>query len=184
MNDELESLHECLDIPDDALTEIAEVAPSLTEQERTYVYWRTMAIPPVEAFKRAQYKGSSWRVVETRPKVRTAMADLYERLEPEHRITQKKVVGYLVDALEMARGKEQAKTMVEAAVALANVTGVGAATKVQIDQRTQFSIEHREETRALNRLPRTQLESMIGVTRVLPNPDVLDAEYEEVVQKT
>lgn len=173
---------EDLDIPDDALAEIAEIEPSLTNQERKYIYWRSLANPPLVAFKKAQYSGSSWRQVETRPKIREALMSLNERLEPQYRVTQQKVVGILMEAVEMARMKGQAKVLVEAATALANISGVAAATKYRIDQNTQVSIHNRaEEIKALQHLPRHQLEGIVGIQRALPSP-YIDAEFVEINQ--
>jgi hypothetical protein len=82
-----------VDIPDDALLEIATLAPELTEQERKYLYWRSIGEPPGRAFEKAGYAGTNWRVVETRPRVREALMDLNERLEPNYRVTQKSIIG-------------------------------------------------------------------------------------------
>ena len=170
-----------LDIPDDALTEIARLSPNLTSQERKYIYWRSVANPPALAYSKAGYTGSSWRMVETRPKIREALITLNEELEPDYRVTQKTVVGILMEAVDMARTKEQPKVMVEAAKELAAVTGVGAAAKIQIDQRTEVMLTAREESKALRHMPRWGLEDMVGVQRALP-PSYLEAEFEEVSQ--
>jgi hypothetical protein len=172
------SEEQLLDIPDDALSEIAETAPSLSEQERRYVYWRMVGSPPLDAFKKASYTGTNWRVVDTRPRVRNAIADMHERIEPDWRVTQKTVVGILFEAVDIARRKDQAGNLIEAATALANITGVAAASKMQIQQDTRISIEHRQEVQALKHMPRTQLEQLVGVNRMLPQ--TIDAEYEEV----
>lgn len=168
------------DIPDDALTEIAEVAPTLSEEERRYVYWRMVGSPPADAHRRAGFSSGGWRMVDTRPRVRDALANMHERVEPEWRVTQKTVVGILFEAVEIARRKDQAGNLIEAASALANITGVAAASKMQIQQNTNISIEHKTEAQALKHMPRAQLEQMVGVNRMLPNPKVIDAEYEEI----
>ena len=165
-----------LEIPDDALEEILEINNTLSEQESRYIYWRSVAYPPLEAFKKAGYSGSNWRAVETRPKIREALADLHEKIEPEYRITQKKVIGLLMEAVEIARIKEQPKTMVEAAKELAAITGVGAATKIQIDQRTQIGVIN-EGTRMIQQLPPETLEKFLGITRTLPS-EVIEGDYE------
>lgn len=167
-------------IPDDALTEIAEIAPSLSEQERQYVYWRSIAYPPAKAFALANYKGSAWRTVETRPKIRTALADLNERLEPEYRVTRQTVVGILMEAVEIARRKDQPKILVEAAKELAEVTGVKAAAKLQIDQRLLTGQIVQEETKALRHLPIKTLEEFVGIERILPTTEIVEGEFEEV----
>lgn len=172
------SEEQLLDIPDDALAEIAEVAPSLTEQERRYVYWRIVGSPPLDAFKKAAYTGTNWRVVDSRPRVREAIADMHEKIEPEWRVTQKTVVGILFEAVDIARRKDQAGNLIEAATALANITGVAAASKMQIQQDTRISIEHKQEVQALKHMPRGELESIVGVNRMLPQ--AIDAEYEVV----
>lgn len=171
-----------LDIPDDALAEIAQLSPTLNSQERKYVYWRSVANPPVVAFTKAGYAGGSWRVVETRPRVREALMDLNELLEPQYRVTQRSVVGILMEAVELARMKEQPKVLVEAAKELASVTGVGAATKIQVDQHTQFSVGQKEETKALRHMPRRGLEDLVGVERALP-ATIIDGDYEEVLRE-
>lgn|SRR5574343_366295 len=169
------------EIPDDALAEIARLSPSLSAQERKYIYWRSVANPPALAFSKAGYAGSNWRIVETRPKIREALIALNEELEPAYRVTQKTVVGILMEAVDMARMKEQPKVMVEAAKELAAVTGVGEAAKIQIDQRTEIQLSAREEARALRHMPRWGLEDMVGVQRALP-PSFVEAEFEEVKQ--
>ena len=169
--------------PDDAIAEIAETAPELTKQERLYVYWRTLALPPGAAYKKAGYTGTNWRSVETRPKVRNALQDMNEKLEPEYRITQKKVIGILMEGIEIARRESKAKIMIEGAVALANVAGVMSATKIAIqsENRHAHRIEQQSETKALQHLPRTSLEGMVGINRVLPAPvPVEEAEFEVV----
>ena len=178
--DEPEERNLDLDIPDDALAEIATTAPALTERERRYVYWRMVGTPPLDAFTRSGYSGSTWRTVETRPKIREAISAMHEKLEPEWRITQKTVVGLLMEAVDMSRRKDQAGNMIEAARALSDITGVGAAAKLQIQQNTNVSIEHRQEMQVLNQLPKHQLENLLEIKRTLPQREVIDAEYAEV----
>lgn len=179
MTEETEISPDDLDIPDDALAEIAGIAPSLSQQERKYVYWRSVANPPMMAFIKSGYAGTGWRLVETRPRVREALMDLNELLEPQYRVTQRTVVGILMEAVDMARMKEQPKVLVEAAKELAAVTGVGAATKIQIDQHTQFSLAQKEETKALRHMPRSGLEELVGIQRALPS-NIMEGEFEEV----
>lgn len=170
--------------PDDCIQEIAEIAPELTAQERIYVYWRSIALPPGAAFKKAGYVGSNWRIVETRPKVRNALQDINEKQTPDYRITQAKVIGIIMEGIDIARRKDQAKTIIEGAVALAGIAGVGAATKIQVDGKHQHlhALGH-QEPKALQNLPRTSLEAIVGANRALPNPQVLEAEFEEVKQQ-
>lgn len=166
--------------PDDAIAEIADVAPDLTEQERKYVYWRSIAVPPAAAHAKAGYSGTNWRAVETRPRIRTALQDLNERVSPQYRVTQQTVIGLLMEGIEIARMKDQAKTMIEGAVALANITGVAAATKYQVDQRTLLEVNRPNEgPKALRHLPRNNLEALVGVQRTLPS-HVIEAEFEVV----
>ena len=167
-----------MDIPDDCLEEIAEIDPKLTKQERKYVYWRSIANPPMVAYRKAGYKGGNWRTIETRPKIREALAALHEKLEPEYRVTLQKVIGMIMEGYDMAKLKGQPKVMVEAALAAANITGIMAAQKIQIDQRTQVAItNHSQDLKALQHMPRQSLEEMVGVERTLP---YLEAEYAEV----
>lgn len=179
-------MNEDLDIPDDALAEIATLAPELTEQERRFVYWRSVGDPPGMAFQKAGYAGTGWRMVESRPRVREALLELNEKLEPEYRVTQKTVVGILMEAVSMARIKDQPKTMVEAARELAAVTGVGAATRVEVKQDISHRVAAREELQALRHLPRGMLEEVVGIQRILPPvaierlANVEDAEYEQI----
>lgn len=170
-------------IPDDAIQEIAEIAPTLTVQERKYVYWRSIALPPTAAFAKAGYSGTNWRTVETRPKIREALQDLNERTSSEYRVTQQTVIGLIMDGIEIARRKDQAKTIIEGAVALANITGVAAATKYQISQRTELNVNKTIEHKALQHLPRNSLEHLAGVQRALPSTVVVEGEF-EVVERT
>ena len=179
-------MNEDLDIPDDALAEIATLAPELTEQERRFIYWRSIGEPPGMAFQKAGYAGTGWRMVESRPRVREALLELNEKLEPEYRVTQKTVVGILMEAVSMARIKDQPKTMVEAARELAAVTGVGAATRVEVKQDISHRVAAREELQALRHLPRGMLEEVVGIQRILPPvmieklANIEDAEYEQI----
>ena len=171
-------------IPDDSLAEIAELSPDLTPQERRFVYWRSVGSPPLVAFKNAGYKGTSWRTIETRPKIREALLDLNEKLEPEYRVTQKKVFAMLMEAADLARLKEQPKVLVEAAVALANISGVAAASKLQVTNDTNVTIENRvSDIKALRQLPRNGLEQMVGLERTLPEKviqaEVIDGDFSE-----
>ena len=167
-------MSEDVTIPDDCLAEIVELAPDLTAQERKYVYWRSIGSSPGEAFDNAGYKGNNARAIETRPKVRRALQDLNERLEPEYRVTQQKVIGLIMEGIDIARRNDQAKTIIEGAVALAGVAGVDAATKIQVDSKTTGIIQH--EHRALQHLPRTGLEQMVGIQRALQAP--IEGEYQ------
>jgi hypothetical protein len=168
--------------PDDAIAEIAKVAPGLTSQERLYVYWRSIALPPGAAFQKAGYAGTGWRAVETRPKIRAALQDLNELLEPDYRITQKRVVGILMEAVDIARRRDQAKNLIEAAVALANVAGVMSATKLQVNGTHNHLLSVRPELAALQLLPRVGLEELVGIRRTLPAlmPPVEEGVFEEV----
>ena len=172
-----------LDIPDDALTEIQELAPHLTDKEVRYVYWRSMANPPLQAFRKAGYEGSVWRAVETRPKIRTALQDLNDRLEPSYRIDRQKIIGILMEAVELARIKEQPKVLVEAARELADITGERAAARFEIDSKfkAQISVNKTEvvQQKALQHLPYDQLEALVGVHRTLP-AQIIEAEFEEI----
>ena len=172
-----------LDIPDDALQEIADVAPDVDLRERMYLYWRSLAVPPSESYRRAGYSGSGWRAIETRPRIRKALADLQEALEPVYKITRERVQAVILEGIEMARRKDQAKVMIEGAVALANIAGVSAPTKMQIQQETHMVQEIRHEQPAqlaLSRLPREELERLLQVQRTLPAPSVLEGDFTEV----
>lgn len=164
-------------VPDDSMQEIADLNPNLNDKERRYIYWRSMANPPIVAYRKAGFAGSSWRQVETRPKIRETLANLHEKLEPEYRVSLQKVVGMIMSGYEMAQLKGQPKVMVEAATALANITGLAAAQKVQIDQRTTGVVQHQHEVRALQHLPRESLELLVGVSRQLP---YIEAEFSEI----
>lgn len=167
-------------VPDDSMQEIADLNPNLNDKERRYIYWRSMANPPIVAYRKAGFSGSAWRQVETRPKIRETLAELHEKLEPDYRVSLQKVVGMIVSGYNMAELKGQPKVMVEAAVALANITGLAAAQKVQIDQRTSGVVQHQHEVRALQHLPRESLELLVGVNRQLP---YIEAEFADVEEK-
>lgn len=179
-------MNEDLDIPDDALAEIATLAPELTEQERRFIYWRSIGDPPGMAFQKAGYAGTGWRMVESRPRVREALLELNEKLEPEYRVTQKSIIGILMEAVEIARRRDNAKVMVEAAHELGAITGVGAATKIEVRQDISHRIAAREELQALKHLPRGMLEEVVGIQRILPPvaierlTNIEDAEYEQI----
>lgn len=164
-------------VPDECMAEIAEINPKLNQQERKYVYWRSIANPPLVAYRKAGYTSSNWRSIESRPKIRDALAELNEKLEPEYRVSQQKVIGMLMEGYELAKIRSNPKVMIEAAVALANISGVGAAAKIQIDQKTQVSMQLQQDVKALQHLPRDNLEDIVGVSRALP---YIDAVYEEL----
>lgn len=170
--------------PDDAMQEIKDTCPTLTIQECIYVYWRIVGEASVNAFKKAGYAGSSWKAVETRPKIREAIAVMLEKIVPEHRVTRNTVVDILLEAVSIAREKSQAHNLVNAAVALADVTGVAAAAKIEVQQNVsvQGKIEHTAsaERKMLQQLPRSELETLLQLSRTLPSQEVIDAEYEEI----
>lgn len=182
-----------LDVPDDALQEIKDLAPDLSGQELIYVYWRSLAVPPGESYKRAGYEGRGYRVMDRRPAIRQAMVDLQEQLEPDYKVTRKRVQGVILEAIEMARRKDQPKVMIEGAVALAEIGGVKAPTKLQIQQHTvQENVLPGAQPRQLQltQMSRHELEAELGRVRVLPQPvarvevsassvDAIDAEWEE-----
>jgi hypothetical protein len=167
-----------LEVPDDALHEIAELAPKLSAKERLYVYWRSMAQPPAEAAKRAGV--SNWRATESRPIVRQALQDLQEALSPSYRITRERVLGLIMEGIDVARRKDQAKIIIEGAVALANIAGVAAPIKQQIHQYTQVEQIQSSEQPRLAHLPKEELERMVGIQRRLT---IMEGEFEEVTQQ-
>ena len=121
--------------------------------------------------------------METRPIIRQAVERLNEALEPEYQITRKRVVAIMLEGIEIARRKDQAKTMIEGAVALANLAGMNAPQRLQVQQQ----IEHTHnrptagtEALMLSRLPRHELEALLDKKRVLP---VLEAEFVDVTPK-
>jgi phage terminase small subunit len=166
------------EVPDDALTEIAEHCPELNDQQRRYVYWRILGTTPTIAFKNAGYTGSSWRTIETRPKIREAIAKMIEITEPEHRITQKSIVGILMEAIDVARQKGQAGNMIEGAKVLSDTLGITAAQKINIQQNSM--IEHKHEVKVIQQLEKEQLERLLDIQRVLAAPTVIEGEYVEV----
>jgi hypothetical protein len=175
-------------VPDDALGEIKEVAPGLTGQELIYVYWRSLAVPPKEAYRRAGYEDKNWLVLDRRPAIRKAMENIQELLEPEYRVSLKRVQAIILEGIEMARRKDQPKVMIEGAVALAGVAGIAAPQKLQIQQHTVTENRGTQAQPAplqLAQLPREQLEALLGRQRVLPPPvkvavEVVEAEWSEV----
>ena len=178
-------------VPDDALTEIRDVAPDLTGQELIYVYWRSLAIPPAEAYRRAGFEGKNWRTLEHRPAIRKAMEGIQELLEPEYRVTLKRVQNIILEGIEIARRRDNPKVMIEGAVALADIGGLRAPTRVQVQQHTVVENQTRQfpgqpAPLALAKLPRDQLERLLGKQRVLPmptpTPAVLEGEWSEVVE--
>lgn len=168
------------DVPDEALTEIAEHCPELDDRQRRYVYWRIIGNTPTLAFKNAGYTGSSWRMVETRPKIREAIAKMIEVTEPEHRITQKSIVGILMEAIDVARQKGQAGNMIEGAKVLSDTLGITAAQKINIQQNSQIQVEHKHEMKVIQQLEKEQLERLLDINRVLAAPSAIEGEFEEV----
>ena len=171
-------------IPDESLVEIAKHCPELNEQQRRYVYWRIVGTNPTIAFRNAGYSGSSWKTVESRPKVREAVAKMIEVIEPEIRVTQKTILNITMDAINIAREKSQAIAMVTGAKLLAEVTGNLAAQKIDMRQQSQIDVNHTHslsnETKMLQQLPRGQLERLLELDRVLPHTNVLEGEFDEV----
>lgn len=168
------------DIPDDALAEIAHHCPELDDRQRRYVYWRIIGTNPTIAFRNAGYTGSSWRMIETRPKLREAIAKMIEISEPEHRVTQKSIVGILMEAIDVARQKGQAGNMIEGAKVLSDTLGITAAQKINIQQNSQVKVEHKHEVRLIQQLEKEQLERLLDINRVLSAPLLLEGEYTEV----
>ena len=170
-----------LDIPDESLTEIQKHCPELNDQERRYVFHRISGSNPVNAYRAANYKGSSWKSVEIRPKIREAIAKMIEVVEPEHRITQKTIIGILMEATEIARRRDQSHNLITAARTLAEVTGHLAAQKVEMNQRIESNTTHTHQLK-LPQLSKEVLEQFLEINRVLPNPEksIIEGEYEEV----
>lgn len=174
------------EVPDDALAEIKDIAPTLSAQELLYVYWRSLAVPPAESHRRAGFDGKQWRTLERRPVIRKAMEDLQEQIEPEYKVTRKRVQAIILEGIEVARRRDNAKTMIEGAVALANIGGLMAPTRMQIQQ--QQHIMHEKEGEQppqllLSRLSKSELELKLGRQRVLPAPVrevVEDAVWSEI----
>jgi hypothetical protein len=120
------------------------------------------------------------------------MVDLQEQLEPEYKVTRKRVQALIIEAIEMARRKDQPKVMIEGAVALAEIGGVKAPIKMQIQQHTLQETVAPGQPRqlALTQMTREQLELELGRVRVLPaaerierratSDDVVDAQWEEI----
>jgi hypothetical protein len=171
--------------PDDALAEIKSIVPDISGSELIYVYWRSLATPPREACKRAGLNADNWKSFEARPTIRKAIEELNEALEPEYKVTRKRVTAIILEGIEIARRKDQAKTMIEGAVALAALGGLNAPQRLQIQQQTHHvsgSAERAREGLALSHLPRSELEAMLNKQRTLPSPKVIEAEYVEVTE--
>lgn len=170
-------------IPDEALTEIQEHCPKLDDKQRRYVYWRIIGVPPTVAFARAGYAGSSWKFVESGEKVREAIKTMLEATEIEHNVTQKTVVGILMEAIDVARQKNQAGNMIEGAKALSDILGITAAQKIQINQ--QSTVSHTHEVKTVQQLDKTQLERLLEIDRMLtqipqlPIATIIEGEFEE-----
>lgn len=167
--------------PDDSLAEVARLAPDLTAQERIYVYYRSIALPPGAAFKKAGYAGTNHRALETRPKIRKALQVINEELEPDYHITQKKVIGLLMQSVEIAIRKDQSHNLTEAAIALANVSGMMSAVKIQVNGNHQHSLTVNPQIAALQHLPRGGLEELVGLRRTLPALQTVEEGEFEVV---
>lgn len=169
--------------PDDALFEIRQAAPDLTQQELIYAYWRSLAIPPAESFRRAGYESGNYRALESRPKIRQALVALQEAMEPEYKVTRARVQAIILEAIEVARRKDQAKTMIEGATALASIAGLNAPQKLRIEHSgTQAVVASvAQPAQQLRHLTRAELEAKINRPRLLPSPsDVVDAEFETI----
>lgn len=178
-----------LAVPDDALVEIRDLAPDLSSQELLYVYWRSLAIPPAESYRRAGLEGKNWRTLERRPAIRKAMEDLQEQIEPDYKVTRKRVQAIILEGIEIARRRDQPKVMIEGALALADIGGLKAPQRLQIQQ--QQHITHESGSRpqpaqlALAQLSRSDLEMRLGKIRTLPvtrvvKEDVVEAEFTEI----
>jgi phage terminase small subunit len=169
-----------LDIPDESLQEITEHCPQLTEQEKRYVYFRITGSNAVQSFSKAGYKGSTWKTVELRPKIREAIATMVEVTSPDHRVSQKTVVGILMEAVEVARRKDQAHNLITAARNLSDILGHTASQKIEMNQRIDSKVEH-EHTLSLKHFDKTMLERFLELDRLLPSKvDVIEGEYSEV----
>jgi hypothetical protein len=172
-----------LEIPDDALTEILETCPTLSEQQSRYIYWRITGHNAVTAFRRAGYSGSNWRQVETRPAMREALGKMLEKVETEHRVTKNTIVGVILEGIEVARRKDQAHNLILGGRTLAEIYGVMAEQKINITQQSQIDVNHTHEVKLMASLDRSQLERLLDLERVLPTTkqlEYIDAEYQEV----
>lgn len=164
-------------IPDDAMTELVEVAPGLTDLERKYIYWRALGNPPKLAMTRAGYKSNgNASQLDSRPKIREALSALQEQLEPEFRVTRKRVMGMLGEAAEMARMKGQAANLIAAAVEMARIAGVDAPQRIQIDQRSMQVTDQGSGLKSLKDMSKEELERRAGIRRRL-GPPPIEGEY-------
>jgi hypothetical protein len=170
--------------PDDALAEVKQCAPGLTQQELFYVYWRSLAIPPAESYRRAGFDTGTYRTLETRPKIREAMAALQEAIEPEYKVTRNRVQAIILEAIEVARRKDNPKTMIEGAVALANIAGLNQPTKLKIEHSTdptQVAAAASVHPLSLRHLTRGELEAKVNKQRLLPHSaEPVDAQFEVI----
>ena len=164
-------------VPDESLTEIAEHCPELNDQQRRYVYWRVIGMGPTIAFRNAGYTGSNWRTIETRPKIREAIAKMVEVTEPEHRISEKTIINIVMEGVQVAREKGQAHNLIMGAKTLAEITGHIAAQKIEMNQQSKVEVTHTHEMKLLGQLERSQLERLLDIERVLPHPDAIEGEY-------
>jgi hypothetical protein len=179
-------LNELTYIPDDAMEELVTLLPDITDKERKYVYWRSIGVPPKVALERAGYASTnSGTKMDVRPSIRRSLALLHEQLEPEHRISQKKVVSILMEAIDLARIKGQPANMILGAAELAKIAGLFAPQVFEVNSNVKQLTARIDNPKALMHMSKAELESMAGVQRCLPSPparleQVLEAEFEDL----
>jgi hypothetical protein len=158
-----------LAIPDDALQDLVPATPELNDAERMYAYWRTLAVPPREAGRRSGFNSPQQvHSLEHSVRMRQALARMQESLEVEYRVTRSRVQAIILEAIEMARRRDQAKVMIEGARALAEISGMNAPMRLQIDSRAGVEPTNATAGVILASASQGHLESLVGVRRALP----------------
>lgn len=162
-------LVEIPDPPDDALAMIYALSPMLSLPERKYVFWRSMALPHPVCAERAGLDPK--KSLRYRKDISYALRDFRDEMNADYDVTMKTILGILMEGVEIARNKQQAKTLIEAAKTIADITGLTAPVKIQQQQhvtRAPVQAPAGPTPLSLRHVPRTELEEQIGKDRVLP----------------
>jgi phage terminase small subunit len=109
-------------------------AGALTEQQRKYALNRAQGMSTTAAMRHAGYKSiGNGTMLENNPNVRALIQKEQAKFAEEGRITRKKVLDGLLDAIQMARLQSEPMTMIAGWREIGRMSGFYEPTKHQID---------------------------------------------------
>lgn len=170
------------DETDDVRPPIATQDLELSPETRDYIYWRGLGLTRAQAYRRshptvtpaqANHRG---RVLESKPVVRDAIAQILEENRVRYNIDRDAVVEGLMEAINVAREQSDARSMIS------GWTEVGRITGVEAPKQAQQPTEQLQSPDQLASASDEDLLRLLNRSRQLLNAqkETVDAEYTEV----